>query len=130
MVRFHRQASSTSRWRRLLSGYATRSTFSSRLLIAQVAEMLKPYYTYGCKRPTFHDDYLPTFNLPHVHLVDTSPSGVTEITPRGVCFNGREYELDVIVYGTGFKVLEHALFDHVRDGAGRSLGKAIGVPPP
>jgi cyclohexanone monooxygenase len=33
----------------------------------KTAEALKPYYPYGCKRPTFHDEYLPTFNLPHVH---------------------------------------------------------------
>src|SRR4051812_24851831 len=39
------------------------------------AAALKPYYPYGCKRPTFHDEYLPTFNLPHVHLVDTAPMG-------------------------------------------------------
>ena len=40
------------------------------------AEALKPYYPYGCKRPTFHDEYLPTFNRPNVHLVDTAPIGV------------------------------------------------------
>ena len=42
----------------------------------KTAAALKPYYPYGCKRPTFHDEYLPTFNLPHVHLVDTAPIGV------------------------------------------------------
>ena len=42
----------------------------------KTAAALKPYYPYGCKRPTFHDEYLPTFNLPHVHLVDTAPMGV------------------------------------------------------
>ena len=42
----------------------------------KTAAALKPYYPYGCKRPTFHDEYLPTFNLPHVHLVDTAPRGV------------------------------------------------------
>ena len=39
----------------------------------KTAAALKPYYPYGCKRPTFHDEYLPTFNLPNVHLVDTAP---------------------------------------------------------
>ena len=42
----------------------------------KTAAALKPYYPYGCKRPTFHDEYLPTFNLPNVHLVDTAPIGV------------------------------------------------------
>ena len=40
----------------------------------KTAAALKPYYPYGCKRPTFHDEYLPTFNLPNVHLVDTAPA--------------------------------------------------------
>ena len=39
----------------------------------KTAAALKPYYPYGCKRPTFHDEFLPTFNLAHVHLVDTAP---------------------------------------------------------
>src|SRR5271154_4262983 len=47
----------------------------------KTAAALKPYYPYGCKRPTFHDEYLPSFNLPHVHLVDTAPVGVRRITP-------------------------------------------------
>ncbi|MGH8277216.1 MAG: flavin-containing monooxygenase, partial [Steroidobacteraceae bacterium] len=50
----------------------------------KTAAALKPYYPYGCKRPTFHDEYLPAFNLPQVHLVDTAPRGVTEINERGV----------------------------------------------
>ena len=45
------------------------------------AAALKPYYPYGCKRPTFHDEFLPTFNLPHVTLVDTAPQGVRKSTP-------------------------------------------------
>ena len=48
------------------------------------AEALKPYYPYGCKRPTFHDEYLPTFNKHNVHLVDTAPRGVSKINERGV----------------------------------------------
>src|SRR5206468_7356166 len=50
----------------------------------KTAAALKPYYPYGCKRPTFHDEYLPVFNLPHVHLVDTAPGGVRQINERGV----------------------------------------------
>ena len=47
------------------------------------------YYAYGCKRPTFHDEYLPTFNLPHVTLVDTAPTGVAD-QRNGVVHNGVE----------------------------------------
>ena len=57
----------------------------------KTAEALKPYYPYGCKRPTFHDEYLPTFNLPNVTLVDTAPLGVSEINERGVVHDGVEY---------------------------------------
>ncbi|MEK8052705.1 NAD(P)/FAD-dependent oxidoreductase [Ideonella sp. DXS22W] len=68
------------------------------------AEALKPWYSQFCKRPCFHDQYLPTFNRPNVHLVDTHGQGVECITPRGVVVDGREYELDCLIYGTGFEV--------------------------
>ncbi len=69
-----------------------------------VAEALKPYYRQFCKRPCFHDDYLPTFNRPNVTLVDTDGRGVERITPRGVVAAGREYELDCLIFATGFEV--------------------------
>jgi len=69
-----------------------------------VAEALKPYYRQFCKRPCFHDDYLPTFNRPNVTLVDTQGKGVDRITEKGIVANGREYELDCLIYGTGFEV--------------------------
>jgi cation diffusion facilitator CzcD-associated flavoprotein CzcO len=70
----------------------------------EVAEKLKPYYKMFCKRPTFNDDFLPTFNRPNVTLVDTDGKGVTRITEKGLIVNGVEYEVDCIVYGTGFEV--------------------------
>ncbi len=69
-----------------------------------VAESLKPYYRQFCKRPCFHDDYLPTFNRDNVTLVDTEGRGVERITEHGVVANGTEYPLDCIVFGTGFEV--------------------------
>ena len=68
------------------------------------AEFLKPYYRQFCKRPCFHDDYLPTFNRPNVTLVDTQGQGVDRITEKGVVANGKEYELDCIIFATGFEV--------------------------
>jgi len=68
------------------------------------AEALKPYYRQFCKRPCFHDDYLPTYNRDNVTLVDTHGRGVEQITPKGVVVDGVEYELDCIVYATGFEV--------------------------
>lgn len=69
-----------------------------------VAESLKPYYRQFCKRPCFHDDYLPTFNRDNVTLVDTDGKGVERITEKGVVANGVEYEVDCIIFGTGFEV--------------------------
>jgi cyclohexanone monooxygenase len=68
------------------------------------AEALKPYYNQFCKRPCFHDEYLDTFNRPNVTLVNTDGKGVERITEHGVVANGKEYELDCLIYGTGFEV--------------------------
>jgi cyclohexanone monooxygenase len=84
----------------------------------KTAAALKPYYPYGCKRPTFHDEYLPTFNLPHVTLVDTAPRGVQQINERGVVHDGVEYPLDVLIYATGFQWMATSTFNMIsgRDG--------------
>ena len=87
----------------------------------KTAAALKPYYPYGCKRPTFHDDYLPTFNLPHVHLVDTAPRGVAEINEHGVVHEGVEYPLDVLIYATGFQWMGTSTFNMVTGRGGRTL---------
>ncbi|MCP5182046.1 MAG: NAD(P)/FAD-dependent oxidoreductase [Pseudomonadales bacterium] len=70
----------------------------------QVADALKPWYRQFCKRPCFHDDYLPTFNRDNVTLVDTGGHGVERITEKGVVANGVEYPVDCIVFSTGFEV--------------------------
>ena len=85
------------------------------------AAALKPYYPYGCKRPTFHDEYLPTFNLPHVHLVDTAPRGVSEINERGVVHDGTEYPVDVLIYATGFQWMATSTFNMIVGREGRTL---------
>ena len=68
------------------------------------AEALKPYYRQFCKRPCFHDEYLDTFNRPNVTLVDTQGRGVEQISERGVVVDGVEYELDCLIFATGFEV--------------------------
>ena len=87
------------------------------------AAALKPYYPYGCKRPTFHDEYLPSFNLPHVHLVDTAPRGVGEINERGVVHDGTEYPLDVLIYATGFQWMATGTFNMIEGRDGRTLSE-------
>jgi cyclohexanone monooxygenase len=68
------------------------------------AAALKPWYRQFCKRPCFHDEYLDTFNRPNVHLVDTDGRGVDRITETGVVVDGVEYEVDCLVFATGFEV--------------------------
>jgi cation diffusion facilitator CzcD-associated flavoprotein CzcO len=71
----------------------------------KTAEALKPWYRYFCKRPTFNDEYLPAFNNPNVTLVDTSAhGGVDRITAKGLVYDGVEYEVDCIIFATGFEV--------------------------
>ena len=70
----------------------------------RTAAALKPYYRQFCKRPCFHDAYLQSFTRPNVTLVDTAGRGVERITPRGVVANGVEFELDCLVYASGFEV--------------------------
>ena len=77
------------------------------------AEALKPYYRQFCKRPCFHDQYLDTFNRPNVQLIDTEGRGVKRITPTGVAVERHdatgtlveeEFEVDCLIYATGFEV--------------------------
>ncbi|HLK24016.1 MAG TPA: NAD(P)/FAD-dependent oxidoreductase [Caulobacteraceae bacterium] len=68
------------------------------------AEALKAWYRQLCKRPCFHDEYLQAFNEPGVTLVDTDGKGVEAITEKGVVAAGREYEVDCIIYASGFEV--------------------------
>lgn len=69
------------------------------------AEMLKPYYRYQCKRPTSNDDFYDTFNRPNVKLIDVSESqGVERLTENGFVANGEEYEVDCIMFASGYEV--------------------------
>ena len=74
----------------------------------QIAEALKPYYGLMCKRLGFSDEYLQTFNRPNVTLVDTKGKGVERITENGVIVGGEHYEVDCLIFATGFEWLtEH-----------------------
>jgi cation diffusion facilitator CzcD-associated flavoprotein CzcO len=68
------------------------------------AEALKAWYRQLCKRPCFHDEYLDAFNQPSTELLDTDGKGVERITRNGVVVQGHEYEVDCIIYATGFEV--------------------------
>ncbi len=69
------------------------------------AEGLKPWYRFLCKRPCSNDDYYPTFNRPNVELIDVSDSqGVERMTAKGFVANGREYEVDCMIFASGYEV--------------------------
>ena len=68
------------------------------------AELMMPWYSQSCKRPCFHDEYLPAFNRSNVHLVDTDGKGVNEINESGVIVNGVEYPVDLLIFASGFEV--------------------------
>jgi len=89
------------------------------------AQALKPWYRTFCKRPCFSDDYLPTFCRRNVTLVDTSDhGGVERITANSIVANGVAYEVDCIVYATGFEFssgFRHRMPYEVNGRGGRSL---------
>lgn len=71
----------------------------------ETAEALKPYYRHLCKRPLSNNDYYPTFNRPNVKLIDVSETrGVERLTERGFVAKGVEYEVDCMIFASGFEV--------------------------
>lgn len=69
-----------------------------------VREKLTPRYGLGCKRPSFSNEYLKTFNRPNVELETAS---IEEIVPSGIrTADGGEHELDALILATGFQVFD------------------------
>ncbi|MGH3495642.1 MAG: flavin-containing monooxygenase, partial [Sciscionella sp.] len=98
-----------------------RRRLAHQVVDPEVRRKLTPDYSLGCKRVLLSNDYLPTFNRDNVHVVN---GGIAEVTERSViAADGTETEVDAIIFGTGFKVidaLEHLEFIG-RDGV--NLGK-------
>lgn len=74
------------------------------------ADLLSPQgYSFNGKRvPTGHG-YYAAFNLPHVHLIDTATTPIKAVTEKGIQVGDTEYELDVIIYATGFDAMTGTL---------------------
>ncbi len=70
----------------------------------ETAQKLKAWYRQLCKRPCFHDAYLQAFNNPGTRLIDTDGRGVERIIETGFVVGGVEYEVDCILYASGFEV--------------------------
>jgi cation diffusion facilitator CzcD-associated flavoprotein CzcO len=79
---------------------------------------LTPDYTIGCKRILLSSDYYPALQRPNVDLITDD---ITEITEHGVVTGTGEHPADVIVYATGFKVIESVTSLNVAGRDGRKL---------
>jgi cation diffusion facilitator CzcD-associated flavoprotein CzcO len=99
----------------------------------QTAELLKPWYRYMCKRPCFSDTYLQTFNRPNVTLVDTADfGGITAMNEKAIIVGDKEYEVDCVIFATGFDVGVSGVISGtlpVTGRCGRSLLEAWGGGP-
>lgn len=61
------------------------------------ADKLTPWYPGWCKRPTYHDEYLTSFNRPNVTLIDTDGKGIEEFTDHTIIAGGEEIEVELLV---------------------------------
>ncbi len=100
-----------------------RSKIRSIVKDPAVAEMLSPRdYPFGTKRLCVDTNYFDTFNRPNVTLVDVKRSPIVEITPAGLQTQDAEYELDAIVFATGFDAMTGALLNiDIRGREGQTL---------
>ncbi|MEQ9586713.1 MAG: NAD(P)/FAD-dependent oxidoreductase [Parvibaculaceae bacterium] len=89
----------------------------------KTADALKPWYMFMCKRPCFSNDYLPSFNRPNVHLVDTHGKGITRIAPEGPEFDGKIHHLDLLIYATGFEIQKTGTYNRIVGEAGLDLNQ-------
>ncbi len=89
----------------------------------ETAKLLCPTdHPYGSKRPPIDSDYYVTFNRDNVSLVDIHSAPIEEITPTGLRTKDAEYELDVLVFATGFDAITGALLRiDIRGAGGRKL---------
>ncbi|MCH9731195.1 MAG: NAD(P)/FAD-dependent oxidoreductase [Actinomycetia bacterium] len=86
---------------------------------ATTAEALKPRFGFICKRPCFNDEYLDAFNTPSVTLV-AAPGGIDAITATGLVANGTHYDVDCIIFATGFETGSGAAERYGYDIVGRN----------
>ena len=88
------------------------------------AALLTPATYVGCKRLCVDTNYFASFNLPQVHLVDVKAQPIAAITARGVKLEASEYELDAIVFATGFDAMTGSIAKiDIRGRQGLPLGE-------
>ena len=97
----------------------------------EVARVLTPTdYPLGTKRLCVDTDYYDTFNRDNVTLVDLRKTPIEAITPQGVRTSEAEYEVDDLVFATGFDAMTGALLAiDIRGRGGRPLREAWAAGP-
>ena len=75
----------------------------------ELAARLSPEQVLGCKRICLDTNYYATFNRPNVHLVDVAAAPIERLTPTGIRTRAGEYELDAVIFATGFDAMTGAL---------------------
>ena len=93
------------------------------------AALLTPTHVIGCKRLCIDTGYYETFNRANVTLVDVSEQPIEQITPTGVRVGGIGYEVDAIVYATGFDAMTGSLLKINARGPSTSLQNAWAAGP-
>jgi cation diffusion facilitator CzcD-associated flavoprotein CzcO len=68
-----------------------------------LANKLRAWYPSWCKRPTFSNEYLSTFNRDNVTLIDTDGKGLDSVSTDSIVAGGQSYPVDVIICATGFR---------------------------
>jgi cation diffusion facilitator CzcD-associated flavoprotein CzcO len=86
-----------------------RGKIRKKVRAPELAQLLSPRNTIGCKRLCIDIGYYETFNRPNVTLIDVSEAPIEAITRHGVSVEGREYKVDAIVFATGFDAMTGAL---------------------
>ncbi|WP_245177431.1 NAD(P)/FAD-dependent oxidoreductase [Geodermatophilus sp. DF01-2] len=106
------------RLRRLFESQALK-TLEQQVPDPVLRAKLTPHYAIGCKRVIVSDDYLPALTRPNVEVV---ASPVAEVRAHSVVdADGAEHEVDAIVYGTGFRVMDIPLGHRLTGCEGRTL---------
>ena len=84
------------------------------------ADALKPWYMFMCKRPCFHNEYLPDVQPARTCTWSTRTARASpRSAPKGPVFDGSEYALDLLIYATGFEVQKTGTYNRIVGEDGR-----------
>ncbi|MEV4125130.1 NAD(P)/FAD-dependent oxidoreductase [Nocardia sp. NPDC049707] len=86
----------------MAAGILAKAHLRAQVRDKQIRKQLTPHYDFGCKRPTFSNQYFKTFNQPNVRLETNS---IDHIEADGiVTADGHKTEIDTLILATGFNL--------------------------